>query len=39
MKNNLMKRISALTLTLVMLLSYFPGSVWAVDPGTDIKAI
>ena len=33
------KRIASLILTLVMLLSYFPVTAWAVDASTDIKAI
>ena len=33
------KRIVAWMLTLVILLSYFPVTTWAVDTTTDIKAI
>ena len=39
MKHNPLKRIAALALTVVMLLSYIPGAVWAADASTDIKAI
>lgn len=33
------KRIAALLLTAVMLLSYVPVNIWAVDSASDIKAI
>ena len=33
------KRIVSLVLTLIMLVSYIPATVWAVDTTTDIKAI
>lgn len=38
-KMNLEKRIASLAMVMVMLLSYIPGTVWAVDSSTDIKAI
>lgn len=38
-KISMKKRIASLVLVAVMLLSYIPGTAWAVDPGTDIKAI
>ena len=39
MKKNCTKRIAALALAFVMLLSYVPSTAWAVDADTDIKAI
>ena len=39
MRNTIIKRLMSLALTFVMLLSYMPGAVWAVDSGTDIQAI
>ena len=38
-KITMKKRIASLALAMAMLLSYIPGAVWAVDSGTDIKAI
>lgn len=38
-KISMKKRIASLALAAVMLLSYIPGTAWAVDAGTDIKAI
>lgn len=38
-KISMKKRIASWALVAVMLLSYFPAAVWAVDSGTDIKAI
>ncbi len=39
MKKNCTKRIASLVMVFAMLLSYIPGTVWAVDSSTDIKAI
>ena len=39
MKNNINKRIVSLVMTFVMLLSYFPATIWAVDSTSDIKEI
>ena len=39
MKHKALKRVAALALTVVMLLSYIPVATWAVDSTTDIKAI
>ena len=38
-KITMKKRIASMALAMVMLLSYIPGAVWAVDASTDIKAI
>ena len=38
-QRKLEKRIASLFLIVAMLLSYIPGTVWAVDSATDIKAI
>ena len=38
-KIKIRKRIVSLVLTLIMLVSYIPATVWAVDITTDIKAI
>ena len=38
-QRKLEKRIASLFLIAAMLLSYIPGTVWAVDSATDIKAI
>ena len=39
MKKSCRQRIASLVMVFVMLLSYIPGTVWAVDATTDIKAI
>lgn len=38
-RNNLSKRILSVVMVCVMLLGYFPVSIWAVETSTDIKAI
>ena len=38
-KTSIKKRILSLALVAVMLLGYIPGTAWAVDDSTDIKAI
>ena len=38
-QRKLAKRIASLVLAAVMLLGYIPGTVWAVDNGTDIQSI
>ena len=39
MKKRSLQKILSLALTFVILLSYIPVGIWAVEPSTDIKAI